>query len=246
MENILAQQSFDNKNHLNHKTVTLEESIKEHRQPQWNPYCNNEGTICAIGGKGFLIIGADTRLSSGYSIVSRNSSKIQKLTNDTYLATSGMHADFKALCQNLDVRLKMYEFDNGRAPSTKSCASLLARTLYQKRFFPYYTFNALCGFDSEGNGTTYGYDAVGSYDTKSYVVLGSASQLIIPVLDCQIESYNKLNSTFEKSKEQVEKLIIDVFNSATERDIYTGDSLELIIIEQGKEPQTKIVKLRHD
>jgi 20S proteasome subunit beta 6 len=32
--------------------------------------------------------------------------------------------------------------------------------------FPYYTFNLLAGFDKDGNGITYGYDAVGSYDTK--------------------------------------------------------------------------------
>nr|QBG49670.1 20S proteasome subunit beta 6 [Philasterides dicentrarchi] len=221
--------------------------IKEHRQPQWNPYVNNEGTICAIGGKGFLVIAGDTRLSNGFSIVSRNTSKISKLTKDVFLATSGMYADFSALCKNLQARLKMYEFDSGKAPSTKSCACLLSRTLYSKRFFPFYTFNALCGFDENGVGQTYGYDAVGSYDVKNYVVLGSASQMIVPIIDCQIEGYNKEKQTFNKdNKEEVIKLIIDVFNSASERDVYTGDALEIYVLEPGKEPVKQEVKLRQD
>lgn len=55
--------------------------------------------------------------------------------------------------------------------------------LYQKRFFPFYTFNCLAGLDEQGNGVVYGYDAIGSYDKLKYVVQGSGQELIVPVLD---------------------------------------------------------------
>lgn len=54
--------------------------------------------------------------------------------------------------------------------TTETIASLLSRTLYGKRFFPYYTFNLLAGLDENGNGKVYGYDAVGSFDTVNYGV----------------------------------------------------------------------------
>jgi len=36
------------------------------------------------------------------------------------------------------------------------------------------------------------------------------------------EGYNKKNPDFPKTKEEVVDLILDCFNSAAERDIYTG------------------------
>lgn len=113
----------------------------------WDPYVNNEGTVVAIGGKGFYLVAGDTRISSGYSILSRNTSKIAQLTSDSFMATSGMYADFVALQKHLKHRITLYNYDNGRDPSCKSVACLLSRALYSKRFFPYYTFNLLAGFD---------------------------------------------------------------------------------------------------
>lgn len=55
-----------------------------------------------LTGKGYFILAGDSRLSQGYSIVSRNSSKIHKLSNEVFLATSGMYADFIGLCKFLD------------------------------------------------------------------------------------------------------------------------------------------------
>lgn len=69
---------------------------REHarRKQQFNPYVNNEGTVVAIAGDNFVVVGGDTRLSEGYSIVTRNESKLVQLSDKTILATSGMYADF--------------------------------------------------------------------------------------------------------------------------------------------------------
>ena len=41
-----------------------------------------------------MVVGGDTRLSEGYSLITRNESKLVALTDKTILATSGMYADF--------------------------------------------------------------------------------------------------------------------------------------------------------
>lgn len=146
----------------------------------------------AIGGKGFIIVAGDTRLSKGFQIISRNTSKLENLTDTTILATSGMYADFNGLLKQLKSKLQMYEYSIGRPATFKNIHMLLSRTLYMKRSFPFYTFNLLAGFDENDNGIIVGYDAVGSGDFKPYGVQGSASQIIIPLMDNVFEGYNKL------------------------------------------------------
>jgi 20S proteasome subunit beta 6 len=143
-------------------------------------------SLLAIGGKGFCLVAGDTRLSNGFNILSRDTSKIAQLTENSYLATSGMYADFTALQKLLQARLQMYTFNIGRQAPIKSVANMLSRVLYSKRFFPYYTFNIVAGLDENGDGITYGYDAIGSYEPKDYVALGSAVHLIMPILDNQL------------------------------------------------------------
>ena len=43
---------------------------------EFDPYVDNGGTVVAIAGKDYCIIAADTRLSEGYIIRSRNTTRI--------------------------------------------------------------------------------------------------------------------------------------------------------------------------
>lgn len=143
----------------------------------------NYGTVVAVAGHDFVVVGGDTRLSEGYSIVTRNQSKLVQLTDNTILATSGMYSDFCELKKVLHSKLQIYQYKIDRAPSTKSIANLISKTLYSRRFFPYYTFNLVAGLDDEGHGVVYGYDAIGSYNDGPALAQGSGAHMILPFLD---------------------------------------------------------------
>lgn len=138
--------------------------------------------------------------------------------------------------------------------SSPAIAQLLSVTLYYRRFFPYYAFCMVGGVDEEGKGAVYGYDAVGSYKRDDYGCMGSGQNFIMPILDnlvrnpcskfkkshtfllmtslCffQIGHKNRLDEKKQLSEEEIVAIVKEVFVIATERDIYTGDSVEIKVV----------------
>merc|ERR1712137_65728 len=119
-----------------------------------------------------------------------------------------------------------YKQTHGKDISTPSVAAMLSTMLYGKRFFPYYTNNILGGIDADGKGCIFSFDPVGSYEREVFRAGGTASSLLQPLLDNQIGLKNQQNAEkVPMSKETAIGLVKDVFTSAAERDIYTGDGV---------------------
>lgn len=185
----------------------------------------------AIAGEDFAVIGSDTRLSSGYSIHTREQNKLFQLSENTVLASSGCWCDTLALTSLVKVRMQMYKDQHQKTMSTPAVAQMLSILMYNRRFFPYYVSNILAGLDNEGKGVVYSYDPIGHCERSNYRAGGSAGTLLQPVLDSQVGQKNTQN--IDKSPIDIERavaLVKDTFISATERDIYTGDSVIINII----------------
>ena len=114
-----------------------------------------------IAGKDFAVIAADTRLSSGYSILSRNVSKATVLNDSCVVATGGCRTDVITLHKNLTTRMAQYDIAHQDDMSCTAVAQMLSNTLYYRRFFPFYAFNIVAGVDADGKGGVFTYDAIG-------------------------------------------------------------------------------------
>jgi len=212
-------------------SIDATKPLQNVKEQAWSPYENNGGTVIACAGKDFCVVASDTRLSNGYSILTRTGVKIVKLTDKCVLATSGFFGDIVTLHKTLKIRLEMYEHQNGKPMSTTAIAQLLSNTLYYKRFFPYYCFNVLGGIDDNGVGCAYSYDAVGSFERVVYSSSGTGQQLVQPVLDNVVGKKNQLAvAQGDSSLKDVEDIVKDAFTSAGERDIYTGDFVDIFSV----------------
>ena len=189
-------------------------------------------TSLGIAGKDFAVIAADTRLSEGYSILSRAVSRAALLTPRCVVATGGCHTDVATLHKVLGMASARYALAHEAAPSTPALAQLLSTTLYGRRFMPYYAFNVVAGLDAEGRGAVYTYDAVGSYERVAYAAQGSGQKLIIPLLDNIVGGKNRADRTppAELAVDEAVALAIEAFVTAGERDMYTGDAVEIFVI----------------
>ncbi|KAG0129589.1 nucleophile aminohydrolase [Tuber indicum] len=213
-------------------------------QHSFNPYTDNGGTIIGITGEDFVVLAGDTRHTSGYNINSRTEKKVYRLGEDNslVLATVGFGADSKDVAETMMRAVNDFKFNhNLKNMSVSAAAQYLSTFLYGNRFFPKYASCVLAGLDKDGRARLYSYDSVGSYskEGESRASAGSASSLIVPFLDNQVEFKNQFVPSSKGQEERpvvpldpvtVAKLVKDAFTSATERHIEVGDGLQIITV----------------
>jgi 20S proteasome subunit beta 6 len=218
---------------------------------RFSPYDWNGGAVVAVAGKGFVVLAADTRLATGYSIKTRKINRIHRLSPQTYVACGGCHADVINLYNELTLRATMYRHNHGTHMGTVAAAQLLSNTLYYRRFFPIYALAVVAGLDENGDGYCAGYDAVGSYikSKEGYQANGSAASIIMPILDNALASgtagYSGTSHP-EYTPEQVVEIVKAAYVSAGEREIMVGDSIIIHVLRKDQPEQILTFNLKAD
>ena len=213
----------------------------------WEPYVNHEGSCAAIRGKRYAVLAGDTRMSLDVAILTRDHPKLYQITNKAVLAATGMQGDMHALIRQLNINIEWYRHQHHKDISTPALAQLLSNTLYSRRFFPYYSFCVLAGVDEEGNGVCYNYDAIGSFQLVSCSSNGSGKTLIDPMLDCHMKREHQTIKDEEKEEltaEEAAELLRETMTSASERDIHTGDFVDIwTVTAEGIKKERHLLKL---
>ena len=220
---------------------------------RFDPYQWNGGCVVAVAGKDFAVLAADRRLAHGYSIKTREISRVHRLGPKTLLACGGCHADVQNLYNTLTARATMYRHEHDAEMGTVAAAQLLSNTLYYRRFFPIYALAVIAGLDEAGEGYCAGYDAVGSYikSREGYQANGTAADLVMPILDNAFSSGTAGYSAGPRpprdyTAEEVVEIVKSAYVSAGERDIMVGDSVEVHVMRRGVADSVLRFELKKD
>merc|ERR1712110_803950 len=103
-------------------------------QPSRVPdYVDLGTTIMAVEYDGGVIIGADTRTSSGSFIVNRVTDKLTKITDNIYCCRSGSAADTQAIANIVKMNLEMHEIELNTPPQVSDAAAVFKQYCYGYR-----------------------------------------------------------------------------------------------------------------
>jgi len=195
----------------------------------FEPYQNNGGTIISVSLEDFSIVASDTRVTSGFSIPSRNATRILKVSENILLSTSGMQVDMLILQEEFKNGVSLREIENKKNIPVSSGAYFLSSILYSRRFFPYYTFNIISGKELDGKIKSFSFDAVGSFESCSGASSGSGQLFIQPILDSTIKCHSL--KTESKKNKILKKLIMikHLFLKISKRNIEIGDGVQIFI-----------------
>ena len=178
------------------------------------------------------MVAADTRISQGYSILDRNFSKMTQLTDNCIICSAGMASDVMTFHKHIAMKVKIFTREHKRQPDIEEIANLISRTLYSRRFMPYYSFNIVAGLKADGTGICYNYDAIGSYDSVVCSSQGSGQYLAAPLIDTMFQEHNHMKSVLSTDRANVDQCVQEIIHSVAESDIYTGDGIKIAVLDK--------------
>jgi len=200
-------------------------------------------TTLALNCKDGIVLAADKRATSGYLISHKKFDKILSITDNISVTVAGTVSDVQLLAKYIRAELKLKLIRTERECSVKEAANLLSMMVYNNirklSLIPGISHFLIGGKDESG---FHIYDLApdGSIvDVDDYTTSGSGSVMV----------YGVLETLYDKkiSVEEGVKLALKSINAAVQRDIASGDGIDIVSITKdgvkkvlSKEISTKI------
>ena len=200
-------------------------------------------TTLALNCKDGIVLAADKRATSGYLISHKKFDKILSITDNISVTVAGTVSDVQLLAKYIRAELKLKLIRTERECSVKEAANLLSMMVYNNirklSLIPGISHFLIGGKDESG---FHIYDLApdGSIvDVDDYTTSGSGSVMVYGVLETLYDK--KINV------EEGVKLALKCINAAVQRDIASGDGIDIVSITKdgvkkvlSKEISTKI------
>jgi len=176
------------------------------------------GVVCKDG----VILASDTRVTMGYYVAHKCGKKVYQIDEHLGMTIAGTVADAQRVVDILTANAKLYKIKMNRPMPVSAAARLIANLLFSARYIPLATQVLIGGVDTTGP-HVYNLDPYGSLTEEKFVSTGSGSPLAYGVLE---DKYRE-----NMSIEEVLPTIVKAVNAAMKRDIASGNSYNVTVID---------------
>ncbi len=167
-----------------------------------------------------VVLAADKRATAGNMVVHKNVKKIVPVSDYVAITTAGLVADAQMLTDWVSNQIRYYQMTHRKRMSVKAIVTLLSNTLFASRLFPYVVQFIVGGYDTAPR--LYTLDWYGSIAEEDFLVTGSGSPMAAGVIEAEYRE--------DLGPEEAEKLAIKAVLSATRRDPYSGEGIDVAVI----------------
>ncbi|KAI5810240.1 nucleophile aminohydrolase [Peziza echinospora] len=143
----------------------------------------NLGTsIMAVNFANGVILGADSRTTTGSYIANRVTDKLTQVHDTIWCCRSGSAADTQAIADIVHYYLQMYQVNNNEAPTTHTAAAMFQELCYANKDH-ISAGMIIAGYDHRKGGEVYSIPLGGSLHKAPYAIGGSGSTYIYGYCD---------------------------------------------------------------
>ena len=181
-------------------------------------------TIMAVTFDGGVIMGADSRTSTGSYVANRVSDKIVPITDHIWACRSGSAADTQAVIDMVKYYVQVHNTELGRKCKVKTCATLMQKICYENKD-RLMAGIIVGGWDPYHGGQVFEIPLGGVLMEQKFALGGSGSTYV----------YGLVDHTFKTgmTKEECKKFVKDAVAHAMCRDGSSGGVIRMCIIDEG-------------
>ena len=177
------------------------------------------GVVCKDG----VILASDSRVTMGYYVAHKAGKKVYKIDDHLGMTIAGTVADAQKVVDILTANAELYKINMNRPMPVSSAARLIANLLFSARYIPLATQVLIGGVDDTGP-HIFNLDPFGSLNEEKFVSTGSGSPIAYGVLE---DKYKE-----DMTTKELIPIIVKAVNSAMKRDIASGDSYKVTVIDK--------------
>mmetsp|Transcript_2263 Transcript_2263/g.5279 ORF Transcript_2263/g.5279 Transcript_2263/m.5279 type:complete len:235 (-) Transcript_2263:33-737(-) len=182
----------------------------EHKQQQT--------TIVAVAYEGGVVLGADSRVSTGAYVSNRASNKITALCDNVFLCRSGSAAHTEAVSDYVRLYVSQHMTEIQKAPPVKSVANIVREMSYNNKGLM--AAMIVAGWDPKHGGQVFSSPLGGTLVPAPWAIEGSGSSYIWSHFDVEHRP--------GMTREETEQLVLHGIAHAMARDGSSGGMVRLV------------------